>query len=188
MVTSRSDLEANACFLFDPRLPDDEKDSDIEWEAKLRVKARDLPRLLREGFYWDQANLDWESGYVQLDLSSDTDIHAGDPWSRSRTFFLSDLGDDPQWTAKLVVYAKKTAVVSNFAIEDINMDTMTWATAWTKADESGDVSQWVYLWDRYDPEENFSAIYYDMPLKGWWPWPRADFDDDDVTLVNEAAE
>ncbi|KAK2007369.1 hypothetical protein LZ32DRAFT_610387 [Colletotrichum eremochloae] len=180
-------LKPNVCFLFDPKLPNSEptEGNIYDWEAKLQAKARDVPRLLREGFYWNTANVDWEAGYIQLDLSTDDEPGAADYWSCSRTFFLSDLSDDPQWTAKLVVYAAKTSVLSRFTLSSINMDTMNWATAWRKVNEQGNNEQWVYTWDRYDPEENFNAIYGDMPLKGWWPWPRLDFDDDDVTLVNE---
>ncbi|KAK1976255.1 hypothetical protein LZ30DRAFT_763773 [Colletotrichum cereale] len=185
------DLESNVCFLFDPRPPDDETAGAYkpEWEAKLHVKARDVARLMREGFHWTAANLDFETGYIQLDLSTDKDICGGDRWSCSRTFFLSDLSDDSQWTAKLVVYAEKTAVVSSFRITNLTLDTVNWVSAFRKAAEQGSSAQWAYIWDRYESEENFNAIYDDMPLTGWWPWPKPEVDDDDdVTLVAETAE
>ncbi|KAK1993317.1 hypothetical protein LX36DRAFT_714687 [Colletotrichum falcatum] len=190
------DLERNVCFIFEPRLLGGgiAEFSDIEWEAKLHVKARDLPRLLREGFHWDGANLDREAGYIRLDVGDDEDDgedadegDVDDRWSCSRTFFLSDLGADPQWTAKLVVYAESTSVLSRFAVTDLDMGTIKEATAW-RATAEEDSTRWVYYWGRQYQEASFNAIYDDMPLTGWWPWPRLDVeDDDDITLVGGTA-
>ena len=30
----------------------------------------------------------------------------------------------------------------------------------------------IYNYRKDKPEESFNAIYDNMPLEGWWPWPR----------------
>lgn len=37
---------------------------------------------------------------------------------------------------------------------------------------SGDKSEVVYMYDVFRPKENINAIYDDMPLGVWWPWPK----------------
>ncbi|OHW94377.1 hypothetical protein CSPAE12_07000 [Colletotrichum incanum] len=57
------DHDHNACFVFYLSLPggDNTEVDVLEWEARLRVKARDVPRLMREGFHWTVANFDLEA-------------------------------------------------------------------------------------------------------------------------------
>lgn len=171
------DLDPNACFGFHSLLPDDDDDDDteLEWEARLRVKARDLPRLMREGFHWSAANFDFEASYIQTDLSGEEETIRMAGWTCSRSFFLSDLGDDPRWAAKLVVWAQNTGVLSRFKIADLTPDMMSWAFAWRKSRQC-DGPQWLYDWDCDEPQDSFNAIYGEMPLDGWWPWPKRDDD------------
>lgn len=30
----------------------------------------------------------------------------------------------------------------------------------------------IYEYTSWKPEDNFNAIYDDMPMEGWWPWPK----------------
>ncbi|GKT63972.1 hypothetical protein ColTof3_11311 [Colletotrichum tofieldiae] len=180
------DLTPNACFVFYSSLPDGENTAaaELQWEARLRVKARDVPRLMREGFHWTAANFDFEATYIQLDLDDDNDALETVGWTCSRNFFLSDLGDDPHWTARLAVYAQNTNVLSRFRITDLTLDKMGWASAW-KEGGMGDSSQWLYDWNFDESEGSFNAIYDDMPLEGWWPWPKCD---DDALLESGSAD
>ncbi|EFQ35660.1 hypothetical protein CGRA01v4_09844 [Colletotrichum graminicola] len=178
------DTEVQVLFIFNSPDGENTEDEDIKWEAFLQVKVRNLPRLMAEGFYWNEANLEREAGYIERRLLKDDPFNDDDRWSCCRTFFLSDLSDDPQWAAKLIVYAEKLTVLSSFTITNINMDTMDGAVACNKVADERSATRWVYFWDRNYPEDNFNAIYDDMPLEGWWPWPREEFDDDDITLVN----
>ncbi|KAK1579990.1 uncharacterized protein LY79DRAFT_521650 [Colletotrichum navitas] len=181
-------IEVKVLFIFNSPDGGKAEGDGIKWEAFLLFKARDLPRLMREGFHWNAANLDREAGYMERRLLSDDRFNDEDRWSCSRTFFLSDLSDDPQWAAKLIVYPEKVTVLSSFTITNINMDTMNGAAACKKVADQDRATQWVYFWHRNYLEDNFNAIYDDMPLTGWWPWPRQEVDDDDITLMDVANE
>ncbi|KAJ0161311.1 hypothetical protein CTA2_6444 [Colletotrichum tanaceti] len=177
------DTSYTACFLFCSTLPGDgtaaaaaaaaAADPALEWEARLRVKSRDLPRLMREGFHWTPANFDPGATYIQKDLSGEKGVktlkRCG--WTRSRNFFLSDLSDNPYWTATLVIFARNTSVLSRFKVTDVTMEKMSWAAAWKKDPHSGNV-RWIYEWDCRKPQGSYNAVYGEMALDGWWPWPK----------------
>ncbi|CCF39349.1 hypothetical protein CH063_02113 [Colletotrichum higginsianum] len=165
------DTSYTACFLFDSKSPSDgAADPESEWEARLRVKSRDLPRLMREGFHWTPANFDPGATYIQKDLSGEKKTIKR-RWTQSRNFFLSDLSDNPYWAATLVIYARSTRVLSRFKVTDVTPDTMSWAAAWKKDEHWGNV-HWIYEWDCRRPQESYNAVYGEMPLDGWWPWPK----------------
>ncbi|KAF9872230.1 aldehyde dehydrogenase (NAD+) [Colletotrichum karsti] len=133
----------------------------LKWEARLEVKAKDMPRLMREGFHWTTANCHRESTYVN------NEIEAGpreEGWKCARYYFLSDLGKDPYWTAMLVVLARDIQTLAQFRIDTLRPD-MVYTVIGSNAK-----SQWIYRFDTLDPSQNFNAIYDDMPLEGWWPW------------------
>ncbi|TQN65106.1 hypothetical protein CSHISOI_10317, partial [Colletotrichum shisoi] len=151
------------CFAFTPTLPGGaEADPASEWAARLRVKTRDLPRLMQEGFHWNEANFDFRATFIGKDLSHEKEHIISSGWTHSRNFFLSDLSDEPQWTAALVVFARSTRALSRFKIANVTPDTMEWAAAW-RHDDWGNV-QWIYEWERDSPEESYNALYGEMPL------------------------
>jgi hypothetical protein len=39
----------------------------------------------------------------------------------------------------------------------------------------------VYFWSKWRPEWNYNALYDDMPMEGWWPWPKKETS----VLINE---
>ncbi|KAK7455540.1 hypothetical protein CaCOL14_012622 [Colletotrichum acutatum] len=64
----------------------------INWEARFRVKAKDLPRLMREGFHWTVANIHREAGYFEYEAKEPIMKEAG--WTCTRNYYLSDLSPD----------------------------------------------------------------------------------------------
>ena len=86
-------------------------------------------------------------------------------WAHSRRYVIKDLGIDPEWTAELTIFAKEIAVLASFDVEFVAMQDMRRAKAWNWDDNL------VYQYSEKSPGESFNAIYDDMPMHGWWPWP-----------------
>ncbi|KAF4813691.1 hypothetical protein CGCSCA5_v008240 [Colletotrichum siamense] len=141
------------------------------WEVRLRVKSRDLRRLMREGFHWDMSNFDFEATYTQTHLGGEKPSLFKKRWTCRRNFFLSNLGDKPYWTAKLTVFAREISVLKDFEVADITRENMSWACAWTPKANGG--TQQVYSWLHDNPSNTWNNIYGDLALDGWWPWPKA---------------
>ncbi|KAI3316955.1 hypothetical protein HD806DRAFT_551239 [Xylariaceae sp. AK1471] len=140
-----------------------------DWSAELFVKCRDVPRLMREGFYWDAANVIREEGYLVLDqlgsIRKDGKKYAG-----TRHYFLKDLQRPPRWIATIELHAVHFHTLTRFDLgQQLTQERIRLANATSQA------SSQHYIW-RYHhqlpPEECFNVIYGDMPMEGWWPWPR----------------
>jgi hypothetical protein len=64
-----------------------------------------------------------------------------------------------------VVYFSREKTISEFRLEKIVIENISWARGWSWADRL------VYAYDAFT-DVNYNAIYDDMPLDGWWPWPK----------------
>jgi hypothetical protein len=137
-----------------------------KWEVVLRVWARNIPRLMRAGFNWTEANIQHEKGYVKLNHVS------WFSWYRlyygikhMRLLHLKDMSPDREWFATLTLFAADFNTISDFHVGWLSQQN----TAYVKVDDhKGDL---VYLWDVYTGAK-LNTIYPNMPLKGWWPWPK----------------
>lgn len=138
----------------------------LEWGARLGVRAKNIPRLMRKGFHWSSANVQREQGHLTVHdkskIPQDEFVHG---WAHSRRYVIKDLGIDPEWTAELTIFAKEIAVLASFDVEFVTMQDMRRAKAWNWDDNL------VYQYSEKSPGESFNAIYDDMPMHGWWPWP-----------------
>lgn len=140
------------------------------------VITMDLPRLMREGFHWTEGNVDRSRGYFSSDIP---------PWERSnygavssRVFCIlyhpgafeeegkDDQNTDLDWVVKLVVYGQAGADLPSFRLSHLSPDNIYCADAFTI------VKRLVYKYDAPYPESSLNAIYDDMPMEGWWPWPK----------------
>ncbi|KAF6808279.1 hypothetical protein CPLU01_15690 [Colletotrichum plurivorum] len=137
----------------------------IEWEVRLRTKTRDLARFMREGFHWTTANFDPEMTRTVSNLREDCLTKVG--WTCTRNYYLSDLGDNPCWAAKLVVCARSLDVLSRFKICDLRPDMVYHAYA-----RNDRTDQFPYEFESDRPHNNHNDIYGDLPLEEWWPWPK----------------
>jgi len=84
----------------------------------------------------------------------------------TRRYLLADLAGGAQWTASLFVFARQTQVLSRFHVSDLSQDMVYCAWAENKRGEH------IYLYDASAPEHSYNTIYDDMPMSGWWPWPK----------------
>ena len=135
------------------------------WEAFFAAKCLDVPHLMREGFFWSADNLvpeEGRMGYLPDPEWTDKGFH------KMRTWILTDKSENPQWAARLQVFAPDLKTLSAFRLQMLTKQNISTANAWDVRDDV------VYNYDHYRPGQNFNCIYDDRPLKGWWPWPRED--------------
>lgn len=141
---------------------------DCDWTAKLTITTHDIARLMREGFHWSAANVCKEKGFIQTLRREDG--HSPH-WKKARHYFLTDLSEVPaQWEGWLMVYAGRTSVLSQFRVSDLRPDQAYAATV--QPLNGKEKTAMLYAYDVGTPEDCFNAIYDDMPLEGWWPWPK----------------
>ncbi|KAF2972296.1 hypothetical protein GQX73_g1304 [Xylaria multiplex] len=137
-----------------------------DWVAVQMVKCCDVPRLMREGFYWDGANVIREEGFVDGDFTYIDRRQDRKRWAGNRHYFLKDLQEPPRWISTIEVFALNWSTLYRFNLNQLSRENMRSLTA---VNQSGDV---IYRWKNGLPQLWFNAVYDDMPLKGWWPWPR----------------
>jgi hypothetical protein len=139
--------------------------SDLPWAAGLMVKCRDVPRLMREGFFWSAENILPEEGYMSHSTTpgwSDIGFHHKRVWS------LADKsnGDTPLWVAQLEVRSHSVTILSGFQVHNLSRKNVHRANAWNEE------RYLVYHFGSQSPRDSYNCIYDNMPLQGWWPWPK----------------
>ncbi|CAI6099118.1 unnamed protein product [Clonostachys chloroleuca] len=70
------------------------------WQAMMRIRAKNVPRLMRDGFF------------------------------QTRTYAFKDEGDDPEWHATLAVVSKERFTIVNYDLGMITPDTITMVKAY----------------------------------------------------------
>ncbi|KAI0202800.1 hypothetical protein F4808DRAFT_467981 [Astrocystis sublimbata] len=144
------------------------------WKARLFVKCDDVPRLMREGFHWDNANVVKEDGFLYFHNSScfnkpkyENDfLEDGKSWGGIRYYFLKDLQDPPRWIAGIKVYGTSAESIGEFDLECLSHENILFAHALSQDGHP------IYCFSRNQPKKNINAIYGTTPMEGWWPWPR----------------
>ncbi|XP_044719717.1 uncharacterized protein HRG_06306 [Hirsutella rhossiliensis] len=154
-VTLRSDVKTE---IINP---------DVDWEAHLFVYGN-VPRLMREGFHFSEANVRTECSHFILDENEIPGYARSRGWIFGRIYHLMDVSRRGRrhWNAILVVYARKTSVLSKIRLHHLSLDKVYRVTAFNEK------SQEIYGYESACPANSFNAIYNDKPLEGWWPWPR----------------
>ncbi|KAI0196551.1 hypothetical protein EV127DRAFT_494486 [Xylaria flabelliformis] len=141
---------------------------DQDWIAILLVKCRDVLRLMREGFHWDAANIIREEGYVDQDFTFAWFLQDRKRWAGTRHYFLKDLQQPPRWVGNIEVFAQNQTTLFKFNLDRLSRESMKWAKA---NNQSG---HQIYQWQYGFPGTWFNTVYDDMPMEGWWPWPKRD--------------
>ncbi|POR36421.1 Uncharacterized protein TPAR_03389 [Tolypocladium paradoxum] len=142
--------------------------ADVDWEARLLVHAKDVPRLMKQGFYWTEANVRKREGYFEVEKERLPAAARDRGWSCVRVYRLADMAKDgdPQWIATLRVYAREVSVLSAFRVRHLSVNKAHHCSA---SDKEG---RPIYNFHANDPGGSFNAVYDDRPLGGWWPWPK----------------
>jgi hypothetical protein len=136
------------------------------WYGSLSLQAKDIPRLMREGLYWTEANLDYPAGHIKYDYLESWNRYYPSGWYYQRVLFFQDTAIDPQWKAKMIVFCRDMHGLSRFRFRELRLDQITFC----RASHNGAL---VYSFDRTRKTVNcINTMYEDMPLDGWWPWPK----------------
>ncbi|KAI1206844.1 uncharacterized protein F4807DRAFT_463243 [Annulohypoxylon truncatum] len=139
------------------------------WYGQMNVKCGDVPLLMREGFHWTAANVVREQGFVEP-IARNLVNRLGNPnrpCTVTRVWILRDLQQPPRWTAFLQIHAQHYEVLSGIRLDNWTIDMVQTAKAW------GLSKKLIYQFDSSKPRCHFNCIYDDMPLEGWWPWPKS---------------
>ncbi|KAI1266505.1 hypothetical protein F5Y18DRAFT_381776 [Xylariaceae sp. FL1019] len=145
-----------------------------DWTARLHCKCADVPQLMRTGFHYDMDNVVREEGFTAL--HANRWVHSpGVPYIATRFYFLKDLEEPRRWTAVIDVHAPVWETVYRFDLSCISRDQIRQAVAFNPVGFS------IYRYLRGSPAECYNAIYDDMPLEGWWPWPKKEYDNEATT-------
>lgn len=148
------------------------------WVAFLHIETPDLPRLMREGFHWSSANVDRGGSYMSATYQNFPErVVEAFPGHVNmfcvRMFSLSSrcVGgggkeDDLSWEGDLAIWGKELADVAPFRLPDVQPENIWSAQAF----DSRSRFVYSYRWD--EPETSYNCIYDDLPLAGWWPWPK----------------
>ncbi|KAI1826729.1 hypothetical protein F4861DRAFT_43275 [Xylaria intraflava] len=149
-----------------------------DWEAVLFVKCSDVPRLMREGFHWNDENVVKEDGYID---KTPRQYHRATARYRGsyRHYFLTDLQKPPRWVATLQVLASKLEALSRFRLDELSRENTYSASAYSQSGPNQPAKD-IYSYHHQSPASHINAIYDDRPLEGWWPWPRKDSTDTTV--------
>ncbi|KAK8068745.1 hypothetical protein PG994_005361 [Apiospora phragmitis] len=149
------------------------------WWAEMFIKCHSVPQLMKEGLYWTGENICQEEGRIMCEPSpndlkqyeqykplSGESIDCG-PYTRH--YYLRDLQESPpRWTADLQCHSDRLATLSRFRPETyLTGKNVDFALAFST---NGAL---VYSWRDWCVENSFNALYDDMPMRGWWPWPKA---------------
>ncbi|VUC29582.1 unnamed protein product [Clonostachys rosea] len=138
------------------------------WHAMMRIRAKNVPRLMRDGYFrWSSRNYCEGSSALRLDDNLWPErLGCDDSWRQTRTYALKDDGDDPEWHATLAVVSKDRSTVLNFDLDMITFDTIHTVKAYNWSGEQ------VYEANQSNPIDNFNLIYPNIVLGGWWGGPK----------------
>ncbi|PNY24822.1 Uncharacterized protein TCAP_05221 [Tolypocladium capitatum] len=129
---------------------------DVDWEASLELHTNDVPRLMRQGFYWTEANVRNLERDVILQENSLPQSARKCGWSRARFYHVIDVAEDgnPQWIAILRVYARE------LSSRPSPIDKIYAARA---SNQKGRV---IYNFQANHPGENFNSVYDNKAVGG----------------------
>jgi hypothetical protein len=134
------------------------------WMAMIFLRAKNIPRLMREGFHWSPANIIKGMDAIMPDTtnaSSEVNLHS-QKFKHSRMYQLKDLDhSEPEWVGQLWVQATDASFIINFDVNCLTKDMR--ASSFAK-----DWNQRRVYEARTGGKISFNAIYKDMPLSGWW--------------------
>lgn len=134
------------------------------WEARVSVNVTSLPSLMKSGFHVTERNVRRRRSHFVLDPQDEDPFE--DPPCHIRSYSLKSTGG-PGWKAKVIVMASTVHELSQFQMPlGLSAENIGAAVGF---DRSG---KRVYNFSVVNSDENFNAIYDDMPLDGWWPWPQ----------------
>ncbi|KXJ94011.1 hypothetical protein Micbo1qcDRAFT_158949 [Microdochium bolleyi] len=152
-------------FLF---APPEVEGGGVWWEARVNVRTKDLPRLMREGLFWTAGNFHHEAGWVARNPLKKPFSDYG--YKHCRVYYLSSSEKDNHgeylWVAQLALYTVHTLELATFRpARDLTPARIVFVEAHNEPRKT----EVYYKYFRGKPHLSFNTIYDDMLLPGWWP-------------------
>lgn len=168
-------------------------DVNADWSAVLRIWTWDVPGLMRQGLFWSEDNIVPEEGSVLT--SEDFHTSTAGVWEGSqrdcaRAYSLVSRGDTSvHWVGSLVVAFRREAQIARFSVNGLGRRNVYRMEALehrvfnpyqvsgdstdlqSRSNQAGHVAL-CYRWEWDRTHIAFNAMFDNMPMEGWWPWPR----------------
>ncbi|KAG9251907.1 uncharacterized protein F5Z01DRAFT_256802 [Emericellopsis atlantica] len=151
-------------LIFEFNSPDLMRDPHHGWRAQLLVHDANIPKLMRKGFSLTSAH--FSHAESSISLKSRLSIALSLSLCHARIFFFRRPASELGCYGKVIVWSRSRSTIVNFDLKGLRRDTVTKVDGWNVRNAK------VYQF-RSDPKACFNAIYAQMPLEGWWPWPKA---------------
>jgi hypothetical protein len=137
------------------------------WGATLYIVARDLPDLMRNGFHWDESNINHGRGYMKVGTASLRPclrrIYANSPETQTRYYHLEDRSPQCRWFGVIEVTHYRMDELQSFDVSCITPDRVHQAIAWNPQDEE------VFFFHAEITHKNYNAVLArGTPMKGFW--------------------
>jgi hypothetical protein len=126
---------------------------------------------MREGFHWDAANGIRKDSCLVFDAPETVrwaNYRNIGKYAGTRHYFLKDLQQPPRWIVTVQVNAKSQSTLCRFDLSQLSRERIQRASAASQIDHKN----YVYGYQYCEPDKCFNAVYDDMLMEGWWPWPR----------------
>lgn len=135
------------------------------WAALLEVRTADMPRLMRDGFFWLAENILPEEGHVSRETSP---LWTDFGFYHKRTWVLADRSNDevPRWVGCLHILTPSFEILPSFQVQQLKRENVYATSVWDGLGHL--ICDYAYS----SPQLSFNCLYGDRPLQGWWPWPR----------------
>ncbi|KAF6829124.1 hypothetical protein CPLU01_08137 [Colletotrichum plurivorum] len=124
---------------------------------------------MREGFFWNEDNVIPERSYI--DNSHDHHMEGHDLHCK-RVWTLVDLSPEHLWHTELTVWGPDIQTLARFRVSDLQTYIVYSAMVKAPREACNTHRRTIYLYDENRPERCINTIYDDLPLEGWWPWPK----------------
>lgn len=139
----------------------------VPWYAALTLFVKDVSQIMTGGINLCSENIDPRGALISNQGKSLTEYHKSLGWTHYRQYAIRDLQDgNPQWKGIVIVWSSSVKELSRFRFDDLSIKNIRMARAMVKRVNC------VYFFDCIDTNKNFNAIFDDMPMHGWWPWPN----------------
>ncbi|XDG04639.1 hypothetical protein ABKA04_004254 [Annulohypoxylon sp. FPYF3050] len=148
----------------------------LQWYARLKFKCDNVPQLMREGLYWSLDNVQWEDGYINThglpEPNNEDDKEMNDyvlykGLKYTRNYFLRDLQVPSRWVARFQIHAPTLKTLGDMRLENLSMEDIHYVRAWSSGRKG-----LIYGYEAKHPQNSYNVIYDDMPMEGWWVWPK----------------
>ncbi|KAH7321077.1 hypothetical protein B0I35DRAFT_477596 [Stachybotrys elegans] len=141
------------------------------WAGFLEIYAENLPQLMREGFYWSEANVEPDTGHtasVQSCRLIKIMHWENFDFQYARVYYISDttmspVTGKPRWAGRITVCTYDRETGGKFSLGELTPERITQAYALNPDGYA------IYDYNCRAPQNETNTILDHGSMKGWWP-------------------